>query len=86
MTAVRKAHPTLRKSFRKTLLVVSGYANRFWSPICSLVPETEGTIADLDEEEKDRQRREAGREEKTVLCGNRVRRFGDRCRVSSRKS
>ena len=71
MTAVRKAHPTLRKSFRKTLLVASGFRVRMRTVFVPyvLLPETEGTIADLDEEEKDRQRREAGSEERTVvLC------------------
>ena len=42
-----------------------------------LLPETEGTIADLDEEEKDRERREAGSEEKTVVLCVEIENSGD---------
>ena len=79
MTAIRKAHPTLRKSFRKTLLVASGFRVRMRTVFVPyvLLPETEGTIADLDEEEKDRERREAGREEKTVVLCVEIENSGD---------
>lgn len=79
MTAVRKAHPTLRKSFRKTLLVASGFRVRMRTVFVPfvLLPETEGTIADLDEEEKERERREAGREEKTVVLCVEIENSGD---------
>ncbi|TFK31772.1 TRAPP trafficking subunit Trs65-domain-containing protein [Crucibulum laeve] len=71
MTAVRKAHPTLRKSFRKTLKTVSGFRVRMRTVFVPyvLLPETEGLSADLDEKERERERREAGNEERTVvLC------------------
>jgi hypothetical protein len=42
-----------------------------------LLPETEGTIADLDEEEKDRERREAGCEEKTIVLCVEIENSGD---------
>ena len=42
-----------------------------------LLPETEGTIADLGEEEKDRERREAGNEEKTVVLCVEIENSGD---------
>jgi hypothetical protein len=79
MTAVRKAHPTLRKSFRKTLLVASGFRVRMRTVFVPfvLLPETEGTIADLDEEEKDRERREAGSEERTVVLCVEIENSGD---------
>ena len=79
MTAVRKAHPTLRKSFRKTLLVASGFRVRMRTVFVPfvLLPETEGTIADLDEEEKERERREASREEKTVVLCVEIENSGD---------
>ena len=79
MTAVRKAHPTLRKSFRKTLLVASGFRVRMRTVFVPfvLLPETEGTIADLDEGEKERERREAGREEKTVVLCVEIENSGD---------
>lgn len=79
MTAVRKAHPTLRKSFRKTLLVASGFRVRMRTVFVPyvLLPETEGTIADLEEEEKERERREAGSEERTVVLCVEIENSGD---------
>ncbi|KAK0205036.1 TRAPP trafficking subunit Trs65-domain-containing protein [Desarmillaria ectypa] len=65
MTAMRTAHPTLRKSFRKTMNTVSGFRVRMRTVFVPavLLPEAD---ADQDEE---RERREAGNEERTVvLC------------------
>ncbi|KAJ3517079.1 hypothetical protein NLJ89_g739 [Agrocybe chaxingu] len=42
-----------------------------------LLPETEGTVDDLDEEEKDRERREAGSEERTVVLCVEIENSGD---------
>ncbi|GLB39687.1 putative TRAPP trafficking subunit Trs65 [Lyophyllum shimeji] len=70
MTAVRTAHPTLRKSYRKTLQTVSGFRVRMRTVFVPyvLLPETERN-ADLDEVQEERERREAGNEERTVvLC------------------
>ncbi|PPQ70667.1 hypothetical protein CVT25_010769 [Psilocybe cyanescens] len=79
MTAVRKAHPTLRKSYRKTLQTVSGFRVRMRTVFVPyvLLPETEGTIEDLDEEKKEQERREAGSEEKTVVLCVEVENSGD---------
>lgn len=79
MTAVRKAHPTLRKSYRKTLQTASGFRVRMRTVFVPyvLLPETAGTIDDLDEEEKEKDRREAGNEEKTVVLCVEVENSGD---------
>jgi len=79
MTAIRKAHPTLRKSFRKTLQTASGFRVRMRTVFVPyvLLPETEGTIDGLDEEEKERERREAGSEERTVVLCVEVENAGD---------
>ena len=71
MTAVRKSLPTLRKSYRRTLQTVSGFRVRMRTVFVPyvLLPETEGTLAELDDAEKERERREAGSAERTVvLC------------------
>ncbi|KAJ3534739.1 hypothetical protein NMY22_g6791 [Coprinellus aureogranulatus] len=71
MTAVRKAHPTLRKSYRRTLPTVSTFQLRMRTVFVPYVlfPGTEGTVADIDETEIERERREAGSAERTVvLC------------------
>ncbi|TEB32777.1 hypothetical protein FA13DRAFT_1790473 [Coprinellus micaceus] len=71
MTAVRKAHPTLRKSYRRTLQTVSTFQLRMRTVFVPyvLLPGTEGTVSDLDETERERERREAGSAERTVvLC------------------
>ncbi|KAF5384434.1 hypothetical protein D9615_003460 [Tricholomella constricta] len=70
MTAVRTAHPTLRKSYRKTLQTVSGFRVRMRTVFVPyvLLPDSERS-ADLDEAQDERERREAGNEERTVvLC------------------
>ncbi|KIM41298.1 hypothetical protein M413DRAFT_145987 [Hebeloma cylindrosporum] len=79
MTAVRKAHPTLRKSYRKTLQTASGFRVRMRTVFVPyvLLPETAGTIDDLDEEEKEKDRREAGNEERTVVLCVEVENSGD---------
>ncbi|KAF8961451.1 TRAPP trafficking subunit Trs65-domain-containing protein [Flammula alnicola] len=79
MTAVRKAHPTLRKSFRKILQTVSGFRVRMRTVFVPyvLLPETEGVIEGLDEEEKERERREAGSEERTVVLCVEIENSGD---------
>ncbi|CAA7263288.1 unnamed protein product [Cyclocybe aegerita] len=79
MTAVRKAHPTLRKSYRKTIQTASGFRVRMRTVFVPyvLLPETEGTVDDLDEEEKDRERREAGSEERTVVLCVEIENSGD---------
>ncbi|KAF8152924.1 TRAPP trafficking subunit Trs65-domain-containing protein [Crassisporium funariophilum] len=79
MTAVRKAHPTLRKSYRKTLQAASGFRVRMRTVFVPyvLLPETEGTVDDLDEEEKERERREAGSEERTVVLCVEIENSGD---------
>ena len=71
MTAVRKSLPTLRKSYRRTLQTVSGFRVRMRTVFVPyvLLPETEGTITELDDAEKERERREAGSADRTVvLC------------------
>jgi len=79
MTAVRKTHPTLRKSYRKTLQTASGFRVRMRTVFVPyvLLPETAGTIDDLDEVEKEKDRREAGNEEKTVVLCVEVENSGD---------
>ncbi|KAF8177678.1 TRAPP trafficking subunit Trs65-domain-containing protein [Pholiota molesta] len=79
MTAVRKAHPTLRKSFRKTLQTVSGFRVRMRTVFVPyvLLPETEGMLDDLTEEEKELERREAGSEERTVVLCVEIENSGD---------
>lgn len=79
MTAVRKAHPTLRKSYRKTLQTASGFRVRMRTVFVPyvLLPETEGTVEDLEESEKERARREAGSAEKTVVLCVEIENFGD---------
>ncbi|KAJ2919741.1 hypothetical protein MD484_g630, partial [Candolleomyces efflorescens] len=71
MTAVRKTHPTLRKSYRKTLQTISTFQLRMRTVFVPyvLLPGMEGSVSDLDESEKERERREAGSAERTVvLC------------------
>lgn len=79
MTAVRKAHPTLRKSYRKTLKTASGFRVRMRTVFVPyvLLPETEGTTEELDEEEKLQARREAGSTEKTVVLCVEIENSGD---------
>ncbi|KAF9531099.1 TRAPP trafficking subunit Trs65-domain-containing protein [Crepidotus variabilis] len=79
MTAVRKSHPTLRKSYRKTLQTASGFRVRMRTVFVPyvLLPETEGTDEDLDDEEKEQARREAGSAEKTVVLCVEVENSGD---------
>ncbi|KAG6872560.1 hypothetical protein C0995_008833 [Termitomyces sp. Mi166 len=70
MTAVRTAHPTLRKSFRKTMQTVSGFRVRMRTVFVPyvLLPDQEGH-SDLDGAQEEREKREAGNEERTVvLC------------------
>jgi hypothetical protein len=70
LTALRIAHPTLRKSFRRTLQTVSGFRVRMRTVFVPyvLLPETQGGL-DPDEVQGERERREAGNEERTVvLC------------------
>lgn len=70
MTAVRIAHPTLRKSFRRTLRTVSGFRVRMRTVFVPyvLLPETQVSL-DSDDAQDERERREAGNEERTVvLC------------------
>ena len=70
MTAVRIAHPTLRKSFRRTMRTVSGFRVRMRTVFVPyvLLPETHISL-DPDETQDERERREAGNEERTVvLC------------------
>ncbi|KAG5653181.1 hypothetical protein H0H81_001898 [Sphagnurus paluster] len=78
MTAVRTAHPTLRKSYRKTLQTVSGFRVRMRTVFVPyvLLPESEPP-ADLDEAEDERERREAGNEERTVVLCVEVENSGD---------
>ncbi|KAF6746016.1 TRAPP trafficking subunit Trs65-domain-containing protein [Ephemerocybe angulata] len=65
MTAVRKAHPTLRKSYRRTLQTISTFQLRMRTVF---VPYREA-VSDIDEVERERERREAGSAERTVvLC------------------
>ena len=79
LTVVRKAHPTLRKSYRKTLQTASGFRVRMRTVFVPyvLLPETEGTVEDLEETEKERARREAGSAEKTVVLCVEIENFGD---------
>ena len=70
LTAVRIAHPTLRKSFRRTLQTVSGFRVRMRTVFVPyvLLPETQDSL-DPDESQDEREKREAGNEERTVvLC------------------
>ena len=68
MIAVRKTIPTLRKSYHRTLQTVSGRMRAVFVPNVLLL-ETQGTLAELDDAEKERERREAGSAERTlVLC------------------
>ncbi|KAF8064977.1 TRAPP trafficking subunit Trs65-domain-containing protein [Lyophyllum atratum] len=71
MTAVRTAHPTLRKSYRKTLHTVSGFRVRMRTVFVPyvLLPESDRNSDPEDETQDERERREAGNEERTVvLC------------------
>lgn len=79
MTAVRKAHPTLRKSYRKTLQTASGFRVRMRTVFVPFVilPETDGTIDDLEEEKKQLAREEASSAEKTVVLCVEIENFGD---------
>ncbi|KAH6891793.1 hypothetical protein BKA70DRAFT_1085022, partial [Coprinopsis sp. MPI-PUGE-AT-0042] len=79
MTAVRKAHPTLRKSHRRTLPTVSSFELRMRTVFVPyvLLPETEGSVADIDDVEKERERREAGSAERTVVLCIEIKNFGD---------
>ncbi|KAF5325505.1 hypothetical protein D9619_009948 [Psilocybe cf. subviscida] len=79
MTAVRKAHPTVRKSFRKVLQTASGFRVRMRTVFVPyvLLPETEGLSANLDEESKERERRDAGNDERTVVLCVEIENSGD---------
>lgn len=79
MTAVRKAHPTLRKSYRKTLQTASGFRVRMRTVFVPFVilPETDGNIEDLEEEKKQLARQEAGSAERTVVLCVEIENFGD---------
>ncbi|KAG6826661.1 hypothetical protein H0H92_014934 [Tricholoma furcatifolium] len=69
MTAVRTAHPTLRKSYRKTMQTVSGFRVRMRTVFVPYVLLPEQGDLELDGEQEERERREAGNEERTVvLC------------------
>ncbi|KAG6877931.1 hypothetical protein C0993_001977 [Termitomyces sp. T159_Od127] len=70
MTVVRTAHPTLRKSFRKTMQTVSGFRVRMRTVfVPSVLLPDEELHSDLDSGQEERERREAGNEERTVvLC------------------
>ncbi|KAF8872472.1 hypothetical protein BD779DRAFT_1385913, partial [Infundibulicybe gibba] len=76
-SASRAAHPTLRKSFRKTLQTVSGFRVRMRTVFVPyiLLPELEGTH--MDEPDDERDRREAGNEERTVVLCVEVENSGD---------
>ncbi|KAF9045381.1 TRAPP trafficking subunit Trs65-domain-containing protein [Panaeolus papilionaceus] len=79
MTAVRKAHPTVRKSYRKILRTASGFRVRMRTVFVPyvLLPETEGIVDEMDEEDKERARKEAGSEEKTVVLCVEIENAGD---------
>lgn len=79
MTAVRKTHPTLRKSYRKTLQTASGFRVRMRTVFVPFVilPETDGNVEDLEEEKKQLSRQEAGSAEKTVVLCVEIENFGD---------
>ncbi|KAF8639224.1 hypothetical protein AX17_001709 [Amanita inopinata Kibby_2008] len=69
MTALRTAHPTLRKAFRKTLQTVSGFRVRMRTVFVPfvLLPGRRGSMSNGNDGE--REEREAGNEERTiVLC------------------
>ncbi|KAG6869442.1 hypothetical protein C0992_003125, partial [Termitomyces sp. T32_za158] len=70
MTVVRTAHPTLRKSFRKTMQTVSGFRVRMRTVfVPSVLLPDEEMNSNLDDGQEERERREAGNEERTVvLC------------------
>ncbi|KAG5352460.1 hypothetical protein C0989_002170 [Termitomyces sp. Mn162] len=69
MTAVRTAHPTLRKSFRKTMQTVSGFRVRMRTVFVPSVLLPDQEDPDLEDTQEERERREAGNEERTVvLC------------------
>ncbi|KAG5644479.1 hypothetical protein DXG03_008306 [Asterophora parasitica] len=70
MTAIRTAHPTLRKSYRRTLQTVSGFRVRMRTVFVPyvLLPDANRGV-DFDETQEEQERREAGNEERTVvLC------------------
>lgn len=79
MTAVRKSHPTLRKSYRRTLQTVSTFQLRMRTVFVPyvLLPDTEGSVPDLDESERERERREAGSAERTVVLCIEIKNSGD---------
>ena len=70
MTVICKSLPTLRKSYRRTLQTVSGFRVRMRAVFVPyvLLPETEGTLAELDGAEKERERRGGSAERTVVLC------------------
>ncbi|KAF8635606.1 hypothetical protein AX15_000246 [Amanita polypyramis BW_CC] len=69
MTALRTAHPTLRKSFRKTLNTVSGFRVRMRTVFIPYVLLPRRASSTFDDGEDERDKREAGNEERTVvLC------------------
>lgn len=78
MTAVRKVHPTLRKSYRRILPTMSTFQLRMRTVFVPyvLLPGTEGTVTDIDETEKERERREAGSAERTVVLCIEIKNFG----------
>lgn len=79
MTAIRKAHPTVRKSFRKVLQTASGFRVRMRTVFVPyvLLPETEELSANMDEESKERERRDAGNDERTVVLCVEIENSGD---------
>ncbi|KAF9461747.1 TRAPP trafficking subunit Trs65-domain-containing protein [Collybia nuda] len=77
MTAIRTAHPTLRKSYRKTLQTVSGFRVRMRTVFVPYVLLPEDEDLDLDETEEERERLEAGNEERTVVLCVEIENSGD---------
>jgi len=77
-STARVAQATLRKSFRKTLQTVSGFRVRMRTVFVPyvLLPEDTDNL-DSDEALDERERREAGREERTVVLCVEVENSGD---------
>ncbi|KAM6501156.1 TRAPP trafficking subunit Trs65 domain containing protein [Amanita muscaria] len=69
MTALRAVHPTLRKSFRKTLGTASGFRVRMRTVFVPYMLLSRRVASWSDNGEDERDKREAGNEERTiVLC------------------
>ncbi|PFH51161.1 hypothetical protein AMATHDRAFT_80440 [Amanita thiersii Skay4041] len=77
MTAIRAVHPTLRKSFRRTLHTVSGFRVRMRPVFVPyvLLARKKGLI--LGDGEDEREKREAGNDERTVVLCVEVENSGD---------